>query len=177
MYKDTQNIGFIVSLHGLYINLGIMKHLIRSIKYFFYFVLLTTLIICALVLTGLAEGDIDTMFRGGVSAIWKMALLFVAIAAVYPKVGFITRKISTDKSWSDMRNEVIGFMKERQYDLESEENGTVTFRQRGTANRLRRMYEDRVTITVKEDGLEMEGLRKDVFRLAANLEYRLNPQQ
>ena len=154
-----------------------MKHLVRSIKYFFYFAFLTTLIICALVLTGLAEGDIDTMFRGGSSAIWKMAIFFVAIAAVYPKVGFITRKIGTDRSWSETRNEVIGFMKERQYDLESEEDGTVTFRQRGTADRLRRMYEDRVTITVKDDGLEMEGLRKDVFRLSANLEYRLNPQQ
>lgn len=154
-----------------------MKHLIRSIKYFFYFAFLTTLIICALVLTGLADGDIDTMFRGGSSAIWKMAVFFVAIAAVYPKVGFITRRICTDRSWSETRNEVIGFMKERQYDLESEEDGTVTFRQRGTADRLRRMYEDRVTIIVKDDGLEMEGLRKDVFRLSANLEYRLNPQQ
>lgn len=154
-----------------------MKHLIRSIKYFFYFAFLTTLIICALVLTGLADGDIDTMFRGGSSAIWKMAVFFVAIAAVYPKVGFITRRICTDRSWSETRNEVIGFMKERRYDLESEEDGTVTFRQRGTADRLRRMYEDRVTITVKDDGLEMEGLRKDVFRLSANLEYRLNPQQ
>lgn len=154
-----------------------MKHLIRSIKYFFYFAFLTTLIICALVLTGLADGDIDTMFRGGSSAIWKMAVFFVAIAAVYPKVGFITRRICTDRSWSETRTEVIGFMKERRYDLESEEDGTVTFRQRGTADRLRRMYEDRVTITVKDDGLEMEGLRKDVFRLSANLEYHLNPQQ
>ena len=154
-----------------------MKHLIRSIKYFFYFAFLTTLIICALVLTGLADGDIDTMFRGGSSAIWKMAVFFVAIAAVYPKVGFITRRICTDRSWSETRNEVIGFMKERRYDLESEDDGTVTFRQRGTADRLRRMYEDRVTITVKDDGLEMEGLRKDVFRLSANLEYHLNPQQ
>ena len=154
-----------------------MKYLIRSIKYFFYFAFLTTIIICALVATGLADGDIDTMFRGGSSAIWKMAGFFAVIAAIYPKVGFITRSISTDRSWNETRNEVIGFMKERQYDLESEENGIVTFRQRGTVNRLRRMYEDRVTITVKADGLEMEGLRKDVFRLSANLEYRLNPQQ
>lgn len=107
-----------------------MKYIIRSIKYFFYFALLTTLIICALVMTGLAEGDIDTMFRGGSSAIWKMALFFVAIAAVYPKVGFITRRISTDKNWNDIRNETVSFMKERDYDLETEENGKITFRDR-----------------------------------------------
>lgn len=154
-----------------------MKYIIRSIKYFFYFALLTTLIICALVMTGLAEGDIDTMFRGGSSAIWKMALFFVAIAAVYPKVGFITRRISTDKNWNDIRNETVSFMKERDYDLETEENGKITFRHRGTIDKLKRMYEDRITITAKEDGFEMEGLRKDVFRFAANLEYRMNPQQ
>ena len=154
-----------------------MKYIIRSIKYFFYFALLTTLIICALVMTGLAEGDIDTMFRGGSSAIWKMALFFVAIAAVYPKVGFITRRISTDKNWNDIRNETVSFMKERDYDLETEENGKITFRPRGTIDKRKRMYEDRITITAKEDGFEMEGLRKDVFRFAANLEYRMNPQQ
>ncbi len=87
-----------------------MKYIIRSIKYFFYFALLTTLIICALVMTGLAEGDIDTMFRGGSSAIWKMALFFVAIAAVYPKVGFITRRISTDKNWNEMIKDPIFYV-------------------------------------------------------------------
>ena len=154
-----------------------MKYIIRSIKYFIYFALLTTVIICALVMTGLAEGDIDTMFRGGSSAIWKMALFFVAIAAVYPKVGFITRRISTDKNWNEIRNEAVHFMKERSYELESEESGKITFRHRGTLDKLKRMYEDRITITSKEDGFEMEGLRKDVFRFAANLEYRMNPQQ
>ena len=154
-----------------------MKHLIRSIKYFFYFAFLTTIIICALVLTGLAEGDIDTMFRGGSSAIWKMAVFFAAIAAVYPKAGFITRKISTERTWDEIRNEVINFMKERNYDLETEEGGKLTFRHRGTLDKIRRMYEDRITITAGEDGFEMEGLRKDVFRFSTNLEYRLNPQQ
>lgn len=154
-----------------------MRYLIRAIKYFFYFAALTSAIIAALVATGLAEGDINTMFRGGPSAIWKMAAFFVAIAAVYPKVGFITRKVNVSRSWDELRDEVVGFMKDRMYDLESEGNGTLTFRHRGTINKLTRMYEDRITLTIKEDGFEMEGLRKDVFRFSTNLEYRLNPQQ
>ena len=154
-----------------------MKYLIRSIKYFFYFAFLTTAIIAALVVTGLADGNIDTMFRGGTEALWKMAAFFAAVAAIYPKVGCISRKVSTDRPWSEIRNEVVSFMRERQYDLETEGNDCITFRRRGTVNRLTRMFEDRITLTLTEAGFEMEGLRKDVFRLSVNLEYRLNPQQ
>ena len=154
-----------------------MKYLIRSVKYFFYFALLTTLIILALVATGLAEGDINTMFRGGTSAIWKMAIFFILVAAVYPKVGFISRKIQAERNWDEIRGLVIGFMQERQYELESESKEAITFRRKGTLNRITRMYEDRITLTLQDDGFEMEGLRKDVFRISASLEYRLNPQQ
>ena len=154
-----------------------MKYLIRSVKYFFYFAFLTTLIILALVATGLAEGDINTMFRGGTSAIWKMAIFFILVAAVDPKVGFISRKIQAERNWDEIRGLVIGFMQERQYELESESKEAITFRRKGTLNRITRMYEDRITLTLQDDGFEMEGLRKDVFRISASLEYRLNPQQ
>ncbi len=154
-----------------------MKYLTRSIKYFFYFAFLTTLIILALVVTGLAEGDINTMFRGGASAIWKIAVFFVLVAAVYPKVGFISRKVSAGRGWDETRAPVIGFMQEREYELESETEDVVTFRRKGALNRLTRMHEDRITLVLQDDGFEMEGLRKDVFRISASLEYRLNPQQ
>ena len=85
--------------------------------------------------------------------------------------------MSTDRAWSDVRNEVVSFMRERQYDIETEGKEIITFRRRGTVNRLTRMFEDRITLSLMEDGFEMEGLRKDVFRLSVNLEYRLNPQQ
>lgn len=154
-----------------------MRYFIRSVKYFFYFALLTSLIITALVLTGMADGNIETMFRGGYSAIWKIALFFAAIAAVYPKVGFICRRVPYQGSWNEVRSSVMNYMNERNYVLESESGDTVTFRFKGAAGRLTRMYEDRISLSMTEDGFEMEGLRKDVFRLATGLEYKLNPQQ
>jgi hypothetical protein len=39
------------------------------------------------------------------------------------------------------------------------------------------MFEDRITVTASDGMIEMEGLRKDVFRLSTGLEYRLNPTQ
>ena len=154
-----------------------MKYLIRSVKYFFYFAFLTTAIILALVLIGAVDKNIDSIFEGGYNALWKMAIFFSVVAAAYPSLAFIRRDIPVKGDFQSRKDEIISFMKERQYDLESENAQTVTFRYRSAAGKLTRMYEDRITLTVEEDGFTMEGLRKDVFRLAASLEYRLNPQQ
>lgn len=153
-----------------------MKYLIRSIKYFIYFSLMCTVIVSALVLIGAVEGDINAIFEGGYASIGKIAIFFAVVAAVYPKVGFISRGISSDREWAEVRAEVVEYMKERQWELESESDGAATFRVRGAAARLSKMYEDRITLTRTPDGYQMEGLRKDVMRLATGLEHRLDPQ-
>ena len=152
-----------------------MKHLVRSIKYFFYFTILTVIIISALVITGMAEANIETMFRGGYSALWKIALFFALIAAFYPKVGFIRRSIASDKDWSGIKGTVISYMNDHQFILENDAEDMMSFRHKGALSRLSRMYEDRITVNKTTDGIEMEGLRKDVFRMSAGLEYRLHP--
>ena len=58
-----------------------MKYLVRAVKYFFYFAFLSTVIILALVLIGAVEGDINSIFEGGYSALWKIALFYLAVAA------------------------------------------------------------------------------------------------
>ena len=153
-----------------------MKHLVRSIKYFFYFAILFSLIIAALVLIGAVEGNINEILEGGYGSLWKIAIFFAMVAAVYPKLGFITQDIQTGKSWSEARKDIMEYMTERNYCLESENEGTVTFRLKGTAGRLSKMFEDRLTLKKTEDGFQLEGLRKDVMRLAMGLENRLNLQ-
>ena len=74
-----------------------MKYFIRSVKYFFYFAFLTTAIVLVLVLIGAVEGDINSIFEGGYSALWKIAIFFALVAAGYPKVGFIRREIHVGK--------------------------------------------------------------------------------
>lgn len=150
-----------------------MQYLIRAIKYFFYFAILTSLIVVALVLIGAVEGDISTIFRGGYSALWKIAVFYIIVAAVYPKVGFIKRRLYINNDWETVRNTALGYMNDRRYELETEGQDMMTFRCRSTVNRLSKMYEDRVTLCKTPDGYVMEGLRKDVIRLAAGLEHRL----
>lgn len=148
-----------------------MKYLIRSIKYFFYFAVLFCAIVLALVLIGAVEGDINAIFEDGYGSLWKIAVFFALIAAVYPKVGFITNHIKTELEWSAAKEKVIAFMIERNYIIESEDDNLLTFRYRDVAGKITRMAEDRITVSSATDGLTMEGLRKDVMRLSTGLEH------
>lgn len=150
-----------------------MKYFIRSIKYFFYFAILTALIVAALVVTGLAEGDINQIFVGGYQALWKIALFFAIVAAFYPKVGFMERTLYTQSGSDEARQVIKSYLRERRYELESETADTMTFRIKGIGNRLIKMYEDRVTFTCTDAKWHMEGLRKDVMRLSSGIENRL----
>ena len=154
-----------------------MKYTIRAIKYFFYFSIITTAIVLALVLIGAVEGDINEIFEGGPEALWKIAAFFAVVAAVYPKVGFIRREVPLRRDWADIREETISYFRDRRYILESEKGDTVTFRCKDIASRLSKMYEDRITLRITQEGYEMEGLRKDVLRLAAGWEHRLSPEE
>ena len=154
-----------------------MKYVIRSIKYFFYFSITCAAIVTVLVLIGAVEGNIDSIFEEGYRSVGKIAAFFAIVAAVYPKLGFITRGIAVNSPWEEIREQTIEFMTERRYELESESPEKVTFRVKGLAGRLSKMYEDRLTLTRAIDGWQMEGLRKDALRLSSALEHRLAPQE
>ena len=150
-----------------------MKYLIRSVKYFFYFAALTTIIILALVFIGAVEGDINNIFEDGVSSIWKIAAFFVLVAAVYPKFGFVTRKLNTTADWETVKVNAKNYFQEKPFVLESETADCVAFRRRDIISRLTKMGEDRISLSRTDDGFVLEGLRKDVFLYATGLEYSL----
>ncbi len=158
-------------------NVKTMKYLIRAVKYFVYFSITCAAIVTALVLIGAVEGNIDTIFEEGYRSVGKIATFFAIVAAVYPKLGFITREISVKRPWEEIRGETLEFMNGRRYELESESPEKVTFRIKGIAGKLTKMYEDRITLTRVMDGWEMEGLRKDALRLSSALEHSLTPQE
>lgn len=148
-----------------------MKYLIRSIKYFFYFAFLTSLILFVLICLGMADSNIESNFKGGSEAFWKMGVFFAAVAAAYPKLAFINRRLYIDPA-AEIETETIKFFEDRRYVLESRSEGTMTFRVKGAGARIIKMCEDRITITRTPEGYYMEGLRKDVLRLASGLEYK-----
>ena len=98
-----------------------MKYLVRAIKYFFWFSILFALIMVALVLLGIADSSPELMFRDGWKSVAYIAVLFGAVAAFYPKFGFITKDVVIPGGYSDIRDGVVEVMESRGYRLESEE--------------------------------------------------------
>ena len=153
-----------------------MKYLIRSIKYFFYFSIICAAIITVLVIIGAVEGDINAIFEDGYNSIGKIAIFFAIVAAVYPKLAFINRKLYIAPS-ADIQAETVRFFQERHYIVESQSEDTMTFRVKSTGTRIIKMCEDRITITRTLDGYYMEGHRKDVLRLASGLEVKFTDKE
>ena len=104
-----------------------------------------------------------------------MGVFFAAVAAVYPKLGFMNRKLYIAPA-QDIMGEAVIFLQDRGYELENQTEGMMTFRLRSPLSRLVKMCEDRITITRTLDGYYMEGLRKDVLRLASGLEYKFQKE-
>lgn len=154
-----------------------MKYIIRAIKYFFYFAIVTTAIVAVLIFIGAVENNIDAIFEGGYNALWKMAIFFAAVAAVYPSLAFIKRDITINGGFEAHKDDIIDYMKERQYELETSTENELSFRIKGIAGKLTKMNEDRITITPTLEGAQIEGLRKDIIRFVTGLESRLNQQQ
>ena len=151
-----------------------MKYLIRAVKYFFYFAILTTVIVTALVMIGAVEGGIENIFEDGYNSLYKIAIFFAIVAAVYPKFGFVTRKLETEADWDTVKAAAKAYFQEKPFKVESEGTDSISFRRRDPIGRLTKMCEDRITISRTEDGYAMEGLRKDVFLYATGVELKIN---
>lgn len=151
-----------------------MKYFIRAVKYFIYLTVLIIIILSLLILINAVEPDINTMFRNGYDALWQIALLFALLAAVYPRFGYGTVQAEIPGEWDDTRNGIKKYMESHYYRLEKAKPGIMTFRHTGTVSRLSRMFEDRITVTSVQGGVNVEGLRKDVQRIASGLERNLS---
>ena len=150
-----------------------MRYIIRAIKYFFYFAIIFAAIVGILMFSGIVQGDIDNIFRGGWDAIWKIMGIFVIIAAIYPQVAFINRRIDIEDT-SFMESKLQAFLENRGYILvKKDEQGRLIFRAAKFGKKFQRMMEDQLTVTLLEDGLIMEGMRKDVMKLTSGFEYSM----
>ncbi len=129
-----------------------------------------------MVLTGMAEADIDSMFRNGVDSLWQIGISMVVISAIYPYFGFGTKKVITSKDWNTIKPRILVFMEAKVYDIESEGDSVVSFRIRGVIARLTRMFEDRVTIATNNGITTVTGPRKDIIRIASALDYIVNKE-
>ena len=154
-----------------------MKYIIRALKYFVYISIIVTIILCILVALKMVSPDINVMFRNGWKSVGLIALMFLTVSAIYPKFGYVNRGVRILGEYSQVRDGIVSFMEEHGYELETEQGENLTFRLRNKFNRATRSWEDRITFTRDLAGFYMEGISKDVARLASGLEFKFqNPE-
>jgi hypothetical protein len=154
-----------------------MKYIVRAVKYFFYFSIITVILMSVLVLLKVVDPNIETMFRNGYNSLWQIAIMFAVIAAFYPMFGFMEKDALIPGEFEEIKKGVVAYMEDSNYRLEREEGENMTFRLKNPVNRLSRMFEDRITFTRNATGFRLEGLRKDVVRTVNGLEYRFRHEE
>jgi len=108
-----------------------MKYFIRSLKYFVALCVICVAILALMLATGTSALTLDqtvyVMFHTS-----RYATLFAAIvvlAALYPKFGFVVRKVEGDVE--ENREQIINAFKSAGFSLRGEEDGVMTFRADG----------------------------------------------
>ncbi|MGN0190640.1 MAG: hypothetical protein ACI39U_03200 [Candidatus Cryptobacteroides sp.] len=151
-----------------------VKYIVRAVKYFCWFLILFSLLIGILVLTKFVPADINTMFIKGWVSVAEIAGVFLVFSAVYPKFGYVKRRLSIPGEWAEVSTQVKEFFSERgDYEIESEEEGKICYRSKSRAVRIARLWEDRITVDSVLGGVELEGPAKDLNRIVSAFEYRL----
>lgn len=164
-----------------------MKYLRRAVKYFIQVSILLGLILGALMLSGMVSKDINVAFQHGWKSVGYIALMFAAVSAVYPLFGYGRRSVPLRGDPSDSWALVDEVFRGRGYVCEemsgeaaagnSEAAGKRCFRLASPVARAFRLWEDRITVTPSLGALELEGLSRDLGRLASALEHRFRQEE
>ena len=155
-----------------------MRYFIRAFKYLVYFFILMALMLGVLVLIHASDAtSVEELFKDGYNSLVKIAIMFGCVSLIYPLFGFQKKEAIVPGDYREIRTGVVEFMESRGYRLEHEQGEDMTFVLRSPVTRLFRMYEDRITLTRRISGFDVEGLRKDVVRIVYGLEQKMrNPE-
>lgn len=151
-----------------------MKYILRALRYFVFICLVMTLVLVVLAWLKIIDSDINTMFRNGYDSIWQIALMFLVVSFIYPRIGYIRKGVVIPGEYSGIRDGVVDYMEEKGYVLAREENENLVFHLRKPIARIFRKSDDTVTMTRDIAGFYVEGAAKDIVRIAAGLEHRFN---
>ena len=148
-----------------------MKYLIRSVKYLVYFTVMCGIILVLTFHFSVKPDDLTLMDMLMVDgSIYKMLAFFVAVAAIYPALGFQKKPVYVSNI-KEHRKEIVELFENANYVIDQETATSISFRLRNPFLRVMRLCEDYVIIDFSENPATMEGLRKDVLRFSRSIEY------
>ena len=147
------------------------RYIVRSLKYLLFISVLYIALVWLMSVTSYSENVdmwllLESQLRSEQGTLLIVA--FIALAIFYPRFGFMRRKvegvdITRDRIRIDNAMRVYGFM------FVGMEGETLVYRANGVIKRLSFMYEDRVEVRVVDGGVEIDGIRRAVARIAFQL--------
>lgn len=149
-----------------------MRYLIRAIKYLLLLSALYVALVWAMYLLG-AEPQIDPWLqieahlRADIGK--KMVVVFVILAALYPRFGFMRKRIEGYRPERD-KERLQNAMAVFGYKLAESHDGVEVYRAEGVVKRLTLLWEDRIEVRIEDGALELKGIRRMVARIAYQLE-------
>ena len=148
-----------------------MKYFIRSVKYLFYFSFMCGIILVLTFHFSVKPEDLTLMDMLLVdNSLYKMLAFFVAVAAVYPALGFQKKEVYIS-NFKENKKQIVELFENANYVIASESATSISFKLRNPFLRVLRLCEDYVTIDFSGNPVVMEGLRKDILRFSRGIEY------
>lgn len=146
------------------------KYIIRSLKYFCALCVLCIALMGLMLMTGTSRLTLDTvfyeMFHTGTYL--KLLITIVALAAAYPRFGFVVRKVEGDVE--ENREQIVNAFRSSGFSLRSEEDGVMTFRADNFVQKLMLLGEDEIKVSQYGQWIVLDGIRRGVARV----QYRLD---
>ncbi len=146
------------------------KYIVRSLKYFFALCVLCIALMGLMLMTGTSALSLDDTLYVMLHTDRYLMLFaaIVALAAVYPRFGFVVRKVEGDVE--ENREQIVNAFKSAGFSLRGEEDGVMTFRADGPLRKLMLLGEDEIKVSQYGQWIQIDGIRRGVARV----EYRLD---
>ncbi|MFI3318652.1 MAG: hypothetical protein SNH88_05650 [Rikenellaceae bacterium] len=151
-----------------------MKYLLRAIKYFLSLTLLYVVAVSIFSALGLSLLTPAESFQIMVSTDRGLIMIamVVALSALYPRFGFIKRRLKGDTKRH--REAIISAFALSGFALKSEGEGEMIFGGENLQRRLTMIFDDEITLKQVGEELEIEGIRRGVsyvaYRLASKID-------
>ncbi|PKO96738.1 MAG: hypothetical protein CVU12_03940 [Bacteroidetes bacterium HGW-Bacteroidetes-7] len=145
------------------------QYITRAAKYMVYLVVVFILVIGVFALITKQSFNFSSLFREGTEV--QIIIFLLALSFIYPIFGFSKKRVYLNKTFAQDREKITDVFTRNNFVQDNEGPDYVTFRHKSAFMRLMRMFEDKITVNYSDNPIALEGMRKDVYRIARMIEY------
>lgn len=151
-----------------------MRYFIRSVKFLIALFVIYLAAVWIMIEAGASMLTMRETLQVLVHTTRGIVLLvaIVAWAAIYPRVGFVSRRVEGDMT--DDREKIIRAFISAGYVLKSEDGEQMRFRAAGLFHKLRLLFEDEITVSQYGQWIVLDGIRRSVADVQMRLRTGLN---